>query len=417
MAAAAFLNQLPEVPKAELPSDTCMICLCPYGTTEGNEEVGEVAIRLPCNHVMGSKCISTWLSPDHEMRNSTCPYCRCKFFDVYPDNRDPFWASFEAASGQESNNNRPFESVQASLRTSMVAAALLMDEMEETQDHFDRAHQGDEFFRDDPNHPSLTRLRRSYDVASRQLEEYYEILKAYYHGEVPPPLSQSEETVPLHTRTAGQGLESSPVGTRAFVPPTLEAARAITRFVLSDQAQSRSIQGPQPSAPVQGTFGPAAQRPEFLQPPGRQDFVPHNSASPHPQTQITISNDRSLISHAQVSRSPSHHVSTTERPNQVSAPPFQNSNAIPNEQNPTSADRIPRRPPPRSNSITLAAPSRQRRNPPIHASTLRPQRPSPRLRPRRSDARTILPERRMGTRYSARISQMRSQDSQRRRRD
>ena len=80
MATAYFLRGLPRVPTAERPSDTCMICLRQYGVSESNDDVAEVAVRLPCDHVMGLGCITTWLTPAGGGRNNSCPYCRHKLF-------------------------------------------------------------------------------------------------------------------------------------------------------------------------------------------------------------------------------------------------------------------------------------------------------------------------------------------------
>ena len=39
----------------------------------------EVALRLPCQHLIGSECIRLWLHPDGAAKNS-CPYCQHEFF-------------------------------------------------------------------------------------------------------------------------------------------------------------------------------------------------------------------------------------------------------------------------------------------------------------------------------------------------
>lgn len=80
-----FLEALPEISLGELPSEsTCMICLNAYGTSSpDNGSVAENPVRLPCNHHVGSDCISTWLSPSKTAQNS-CPYCRAKFFPAQP---------------------------------------------------------------------------------------------------------------------------------------------------------------------------------------------------------------------------------------------------------------------------------------------------------------------------------------------
>ena len=80
-----FLDGLPKVALGELPPDsTCMICLDAYGTqTPDNGDITEFPVRLPCEHHVGSECISIWLSPDKRAQNS-CPYCRAKFFPAQP---------------------------------------------------------------------------------------------------------------------------------------------------------------------------------------------------------------------------------------------------------------------------------------------------------------------------------------------
>ena len=62
-----------------LEGEQCGICLEEYNTTSRESGVVEVAIRLPCNHVVGSVCIVTWLT-DHQ----TCPICRQELFQTHP---------------------------------------------------------------------------------------------------------------------------------------------------------------------------------------------------------------------------------------------------------------------------------------------------------------------------------------------
>ncbi len=81
--AQIFLDGLPQVTLEGLTAESkCMICLNEYGT-EIEEDSVENAVRLPCGHDVGAKCIQTWLSPDKEARNS-CPACRMTFFPAQP---------------------------------------------------------------------------------------------------------------------------------------------------------------------------------------------------------------------------------------------------------------------------------------------------------------------------------------------
>ena len=84
--AAEFIRQLPRVSKKDLNNDSCSICFREYETTPSSDEASEIAIRLPCGHVMGLECISTWLLAEAGGRNNSCPYCRRKLFSLpeYP---------------------------------------------------------------------------------------------------------------------------------------------------------------------------------------------------------------------------------------------------------------------------------------------------------------------------------------------
>ena len=70
--AEVFLQNLPRVPSAELPDGSeCCICQQEYGTGSAND--GDAfAVRLPCEHIVGNRCINRRLSPD-QMRSNTCP--------------------------------------------------------------------------------------------------------------------------------------------------------------------------------------------------------------------------------------------------------------------------------------------------------------------------------------------------------
>ena len=73
----SFVASLPVVPVESLPSvdRTCSICFSPYQNrvflSASLDLPAEVPLSLPCGHVLGRECISTWLT-SHE----TCPICR-----------------------------------------------------------------------------------------------------------------------------------------------------------------------------------------------------------------------------------------------------------------------------------------------------------------------------------------------------
>lgn len=80
-----FIKDLPRIETSDLEKDSrCMICQHEYGLdildTDTIEEAEE-AVRLPCGHLAGRKCISTWLESDD---GDSCPMCRKTFFRVAP---------------------------------------------------------------------------------------------------------------------------------------------------------------------------------------------------------------------------------------------------------------------------------------------------------------------------------------------
>ncbi|CAF9935011.1 hypothetical protein IMSHALPRED_010072 [Imshaugia aleurites] len=83
--AEAFLSQLLRVENIVQPNsgEPCIICLTVCGTFCPETGSVELEIRLPCNHVVGSRCIVTWLDPRRTASNS-CPLCRCVFFPTQP---------------------------------------------------------------------------------------------------------------------------------------------------------------------------------------------------------------------------------------------------------------------------------------------------------------------------------------------
>ncbi|KAL9071981.1 MAG: hypothetical protein Q9161_003913 [Pseudevernia consocians] len=84
--AAVFLARLPKVGRGILAQEDqrCSICMEVYGTTPSASGIIERAVRLPCNHVIGSECISLWLTPSPSQRssNNTCPVCRYVLFEA-----------------------------------------------------------------------------------------------------------------------------------------------------------------------------------------------------------------------------------------------------------------------------------------------------------------------------------------------
>lgn len=78
--AKAFLESLPIVKHEELPenSQICHICKEPFDAPNPDPEMmesAEVAVKLPCSHIMGFECLKRWLED-----NSSCPMCRAKLF-------------------------------------------------------------------------------------------------------------------------------------------------------------------------------------------------------------------------------------------------------------------------------------------------------------------------------------------------
>lgn len=85
--AKAFLARLPEVERGEEAREDqpCPICMEEYSTTPCASGKTERAVRLPCSHVVGFECISTWLMPKSGRRsNNSCPICRRELFPVAP---------------------------------------------------------------------------------------------------------------------------------------------------------------------------------------------------------------------------------------------------------------------------------------------------------------------------------------------
>ncbi|KAL9134705.1 MAG: hypothetical protein Q9175_004106 [Cornicularia normoerica] len=104
-----FLRQLPEAQDLT-DDDECPVCLQKYvcaktsppGIIQSLFSIAvrrepesietEHAVRLPCQHILGSKCIKRWISPAGGNQN-TCPYCVQKLFTPvkYPVSNHPHW--------------------------------------------------------------------------------------------------------------------------------------------------------------------------------------------------------------------------------------------------------------------------------------------------------------------------------------
>ena len=62
-----------------LPANSaCIICHEPYSAEPWRGSTAEVALLLPCNHHVGSECLSAWISEDN---GNTCPVCRTRIFN------------------------------------------------------------------------------------------------------------------------------------------------------------------------------------------------------------------------------------------------------------------------------------------------------------------------------------------------
>lgn len=72
----AFIKSLPSIQLEELGPDItdkdCPICLSEYGTASPTD----TPIKLPCQHILGTDCMYTWLLSG----KNTCPHCRRQVF-------------------------------------------------------------------------------------------------------------------------------------------------------------------------------------------------------------------------------------------------------------------------------------------------------------------------------------------------
>lgn len=79
--AEAFLRQLLQVHNRVESDEEQKCIICHEECGKMNQETGllELAINLPCKHIVGSGCIAQWLRT-----NNTCPLCRQVFFPAQP---------------------------------------------------------------------------------------------------------------------------------------------------------------------------------------------------------------------------------------------------------------------------------------------------------------------------------------------
>ena len=78
--AEAFLDGLLQTTNITQSDDqNCVICLQETGKISRETGYVELLVRLPCTHLVGSGCISRWLT-----ENNSCPICRREFFPAQP---------------------------------------------------------------------------------------------------------------------------------------------------------------------------------------------------------------------------------------------------------------------------------------------------------------------------------------------
>ena len=75
--AQEFLLSLPIVRYEDLPENyqSCHICHELFDDPAVEENI-EFPVRLPCNHVLGSDCLTIWFG-----HNNSCPMCRAVLFE------------------------------------------------------------------------------------------------------------------------------------------------------------------------------------------------------------------------------------------------------------------------------------------------------------------------------------------------
>ncbi len=84
--AASFIESLPNVGGGVLDKDNQKCCLCheDYGTQPSTRGIIERPVQLPCSHILGSECITLWLTG----QGNSCPLCRRIFFPREPEGEE-----------------------------------------------------------------------------------------------------------------------------------------------------------------------------------------------------------------------------------------------------------------------------------------------------------------------------------------
>ena len=97
---AQFLRELPKVPLEEVPTDNrkCPICHTEYLEDDTDLGYTEHPTMLPCTHIIGRHCLTTWLKPTPGGNANTCPLCRLELFDPWP-------APSESETSEEDEND------------------------------------------------------------------------------------------------------------------------------------------------------------------------------------------------------------------------------------------------------------------------------------------------------------------------
>ena len=129
-----FLDNLPVPQKHDNEETTCPICLDPYSTTLNPE----CAVVLPCNHILGRKCVERWL----ENGGNSCPMCRCVVIPPPPPTSSsssyppPPSSSPPPSTFSPSSYEREREAALQAFRDVRRSMALVHSEL----DHLERVH-------------------------------------------------------------------------------------------------------------------------------------------------------------------------------------------------------------------------------------------------------------------------------------